>query len=317
MARKVFISVLGTGFYGKCVYFKDDFKSTETRFIQRATLEMLTRDESWNAETDKGFILLTEKAKTANWLIANNSRKNRDGVEEPYTCLHDELIEAQLPLEITPVDIPDGKDEREMWEIFEKVFSLLKEGDELYFDVTHGFRYLPMLVLVLGNYAKFLRNAKVKSLTYGNYEVADKRTKPELAPFVDITPLSVLQDWTFSGASFTQMGKVSNFTESLKGITSQLGIGRNASMIGQLNRLLNTFERQIATCRGREIMEGKEVCEVQRLIRKISKDKGIPRPLQEILARMNAEIADFSSESFDNLVHAIKWCERYGMIQQG
>ena len=58
-------------------------------------------------------------------------------------------------------------------------------------------------------------------------------------------------------------------------------------------------------------MEGKEVCEVQRLIRKISKDKGIPRPLQEILARMNAEIADFSSESFDNLVHAIKWCERY------
>lgn len=322
MARKVFISVLGTGFYGKCVYFKDDFKSTETRFIQRATLEMLTRDESWNAETDKGFILLTEKAKTANWLIENNYRLNYQNnkekpVKEPYTCLHDELIEAQLPLEITPVDIPDGKDEREMWEIFEKVFSLLKEGDELYFDVTHGFRYLPMLVLVLGNYAKFLRNAKVKSLTYGNYEVADKRIKPELAPFVDITPLSVLQDWTFSGASFTQMGKVSNFTESLKGITSQLGIGRNASMIGQLNRLLNTFEGQIATCRGREIMEGKEVCEVQRLIRKISKDKGIPRPLQEILARMNAEIADFSSESFDNLVHAIKWCERYGMIQQG
>lgn len=69
MARKVFISVLGTGFYNKCVYFKDDFKSTETRFIQRATLEMLTCDGSWSAETGKGFILLTEKARTANWLI--------------------------------------------------------------------------------------------------------------------------------------------------------------------------------------------------------------------------------------------------------
>ena len=317
MARKVFVSVLGTGFYGKCVYFKDDFKSTETRFIQRATLEMLTRDESWNAETDKGFILLTEKAKTANWLIANNSRKNRDGVEVPYICLHDELEEADLPLKITPVDIPEGKDEKEIWEIFDKVFHLLEEGDELYFDLTHGFRYLPMLVLVLGNYAKFLRNVSVQSLTYGNYEAAGGSENPKLAPFVDITPLSVLQDWTFSGASFTQMGKVSNFTESLKGITSQLGIGRNANMIGQLNRLLNTFEGQIATCRGREIMEGKEVCEVQRLIRKISKDKGIPRPLQEILKRVDTEIADFSSESFGNLVHAIKWCERYGMIQQG
>ena len=33
MARKVFISVLGTGFYGKCTYKKDTFVSNETRFI--------------------------------------------------------------------------------------------------------------------------------------------------------------------------------------------------------------------------------------------------------------------------------------------
>lgn len=57
-----------------------------------------------------------------------------------------------LPVEIRPVDIVDGKDEDEMWKIFNALFNELRDGDELYFDLTHSFRYIPMLVLVLGNY---------------------------------------------------------------------------------------------------------------------------------------------------------------------
>jgi hypothetical protein len=45
MGRKVFISVLGTGFYGACKYVKDGFVSTETRFIQQATLEYVKAHE--------------------------------------------------------------------------------------------------------------------------------------------------------------------------------------------------------------------------------------------------------------------------------
>lgn len=53
MGRKVFISVLGTGFYGACKYVKDGFVSTETRFIQQATLEYVKAHE-WGA-TDTGI----------------------------------------------------------------------------------------------------------------------------------------------------------------------------------------------------------------------------------------------------------------------
>ena len=38
----------------------------------------------------------------------------------------------------------------------------MQDGDELYFDLTHGFRYLPMLVMVLINYSKFLKYAAEK-----------------------------------------------------------------------------------------------------------------------------------------------------------
>ena len=306
MARKVFISVLGTGFYGKCVYYKGDFKSSETRFIQQATLEMLTSQGDWGAD-DRGYILLTEKARTVNWHVNGNVRQNYlEKKEEVYIGLEDEL---QYPFSIETLSIPDGKDEKEIWEIFNIVFSVLQNEDELYFDLTHGFRYLPMLLLVLGNYAKFLKGVRVKSVTYGNYEAR----VDGMAPFVDVTSFSLLQDWTFSGASFTEMGKVHNFTESLKGTSPA---GKSASIM-KLNNCLNTFEDQISTCRGKEIMEGKEISEAQSLIRKTSKDKGIPQPLLEILERVNTRIAGFSRDSFDNLAYAIKWCERYGMFQQG
>lgn len=319
MARKIFISVLGTGFYGKCVYFKDDFKSTETRFIQRATLEMLTRDGSWNAETDKGFILLTEKATTVNWLIANNYRKNPKSKEvESYTCLHDELIEAQLPLEITPVDIPDGKDEREMWEIFEKVFSLLKDGDELYFDVTHGFRYLPMLVLVLGNYAKFLRNVKVKSLTYGNYEVADKRTKPELAPFVDITPLSVLQDWTNASSDFLRHGDASRLKElCMKELKPRLRETKGSDVTAQsfrsLAESLSSFSDNLRFCRGLSICQGGDVMKVKASLE--CDEKKYLKALIPLLDNVAYSVNGFTSGNVINLLRASELCLRYGNYQ--
>ena len=60
MARKLFISVLGTGLYEKSVYTQGDFKSNETRFIQQATLELIGCKENWTEE-DRVCILLTDK----------------------------------------------------------------------------------------------------------------------------------------------------------------------------------------------------------------------------------------------------------------
>lgn len=72
MARKIFLSVLGTGFYEKCKYKKDDFLSSETRFIQQAMLEYHDV-KSWT-EDCVVCILLTNKAKEANWIVRGNER---------------------------------------------------------------------------------------------------------------------------------------------------------------------------------------------------------------------------------------------------
>src|SRR5215813_14716663 len=59
-------------------------------------------------------------------------------------------LQARLAgkVEPTAIDIPSGKSEAELWQIFEKLTGCLDEGDEVVFDVTHAFRSLPILTLL-------------------------------------------------------------------------------------------------------------------------------------------------------------------------
>lgn len=59
MARKVFISVLGTGSYKECIYALGDTQYDKTRFIQKATLQMLDVKEQWT-EDDHIYIVMTD-----------------------------------------------------------------------------------------------------------------------------------------------------------------------------------------------------------------------------------------------------------------
>jgi CRISPR-associated DxTHG motif protein len=44
------------------------------------------------------------------------------------------------------VDIPEGRSEQELWEIFDRVASAVDEGDTILLDITHAFRSIPMIV---------------------------------------------------------------------------------------------------------------------------------------------------------------------------
>ena len=113
MARKVFISVLGTGFYNSCKYVKDSFVSSETRFIQQATLEYLKVKNNWNTKNTEGdvidriIILLTDGAKETNWNKDITTRLNKTGKEESYVRLEQTLNDMELPCPVETLSIPD------------------------------------------------------------------------------------------------------------------------------------------------------------------------------------------------------------------
>ena len=315
MGRKVFISVLGTGFYGECVYRRDGFASSATRFIQQATLEMLTQGGDWTA-TDHGYVLLTEQARDTNWHIPGGVRTNqRTKADEPYMGLERVIADMHLPFEVSGVTIPMGKDEEEIWQIFDTVYGLLQEGDELYFDLTHGFRYLPMLVLVLGNYAKFLKHAKVCGITYGNFET---RSKDGVAPIIDITAFSTLQDWTVASADYLRHGDSTLLgicgTQQLAPILRETrGMDEAAQNLRRLIASLNTYTDDMRFCRGMALIGGKPADDVNNYIDKVG-DQYLSafRPL---LDKVRDTVADMGVNHAANMLSASALCYRYGNLQ--
>ena len=318
MARKVFISVLGTGFYGKCKYTRGEYnsvKASETRFIQQSTLEYLNVYD-WS-KNDAAIFLLTSKAKSQNWNREIKSRVNfSTKEEEEYLGLEYVLEQMNLPVEIRPVDIVDGKDEDEMWEIFNALFNELKDGDELYFDLTHSFRYIPMLVLVLGNYSKFLKNVTIKSITYGNYEAREDNN----APIVDLLPLSALQDWTYAAGQFLENGNVSRLqhlcNEELKPILREAkGSDLEAT---NLKKFINTLAEVIderVTCRGMSIIKSESFRKMKNVSDKLETTK--IEPLNPVFDKIKKSMVSFDeNENIKNGFSAAVWCFKNGLLQQ-
>jgi CRISPR-associated Csx2 family protein len=338
MARKVFISVLGTGFYDACKYVKDSFVSSETRFIQQATLDYLKVCDNWTTKNadgevvDRICILLTDGAREKNWNKEITSRTNqKTEQDEPYLGLEQVLTDMNLPCPVETLRIPDGKNEEEMWTIFNTVYEVLKPNDELYFDLTHSYRYLPMLVLVLGNYAKFLKNVSVKHISYGNYE--SRNIEKGEAPLMDILPLTMLQDWTFAAADLIQNGNIAKLQElkEANALTPMLRTkGKNNldkritddSLTNYVDSL-QAFLQDMKLCLAPNILSG---CNINRIRDCHEQVTGVYddviAPIPPIIEKIEQSLQRFETtdimypESIRNGYEAAKWCYDHQLYQQ-
>lgn len=310
MPRKVFMSVLGTGFYNECTY--SGVKNTTTRFVQRAALEEIDA-KSWGKD-DTVYIFVTERSRKDNWQRVSSKRyNNRTEQDEEYGDLYHSIIELGLTCPVKDVDIKNGNDETEIWDIFETVYGLIEPGDELYLDLTHGFRSLPMLLLVLVNYAKFLRNVKVAYLSYGNFEAA----KDGVAPIINLLPFTYLQDWTTAASSFEETGRVEVLNQAIKKSAEGISDKKHKTHLSSLMNKLKAFQQQMETCRGREINEGKAADGIRGFVDIVQQDNSLPAPTSPILQSIKDLVQSFASDSIRNIPEALQWCKKFGLVQQG
>ena len=316
MGRRVFLSILGIAFYGKCRYTKDDFVGTETTFVQQNLLEYLQRKEGWGKQ-DQVLMFLTDLAKVNNWNKDIRTRfSSKDQRDVPYIGLEKILLDMDMSFQA--VHIPEGKSTEEMWELFEVIYSQLQEGDELYLDITNSFRYLPMLLVVLVNYAKMLKNVTVKAIFYGNYDARDKVSN--VAPIMDFLPLSVLQDWTSATSDYLRYGQVEKLYDLSE--SSINPILKDPSTRTDDVKLLRAFVKRLKdlvgeriTCRGLTIIENKNVG----LLEKASKDiqeVTIPQ-LKPVFEKIKESLDIFGAkEDILNCIKAARWCCDNKMYQQ-
>ena len=181
MARK-FISFLGTGNYQPCKYRLNDALSSEVTFIQEALADKLCRD--YSAE-DSICIFVTKEAKKKYW-----------------QALYNQLSGLNLSCKIIPTDIADSKTQADIWNLFQTLYDAIDEGDSIIFDLTHSFRYLPMLFFSILNYAQYLKHISVEGIYYGAYEA---RTDAA-APVFDMLDAYTVMQWANAADAFTSYG---------------------------------------------------------------------------------------------------------------
>lgn len=202
MARKVFISFLGTNQYLECNYYSSDGRVEENlKYVQEASIKHFCSD------FDAYIFFLTKDAKEKNWVGEAGLESRLSSV----TVNNGEIISQ---------DIPNGFNINQIWEIFQIVFDQIQMNDVLVLDITHAFRSLPMLGMVLINYLKATKNVKIQGIYYGAFEalgpmhiVKEMPLKDRNVEILDLIGFSLLQDWTVAANNFYEFGNVDKLSE--------------------------------------------------------------------------------------------------------
>lgn len=326
MARKVFMSFLGTGLYQPCCYQKDDFCSEEVNYIQEATIQYLNSKNPWTGN-DACYILLTDGAENVHW-GATKMQKNRNSGEWEFS--HHEGLSLRLeklgmPFSVFRVGkLPEGGLEDDIMEIFKRMKNLICDGDELYLDITHAFRYLPMLMVVFSNYVSFTKDVNIKSITYGNW---DARTEIEkdgrkvcYAPIVDLLPLVSIQEWTYAAGQFLESGDVTLLNKLADSAARSLakeaqGKDTNVTALRGYIKNLSKAADEWRYCRGRSIVEAKTIKELNKSRDGLNAE--VMPLIEPIFAKLQSQLDKFNGqEDVLNGLAAARWCYDHCLIQQ-
>ncbi|WP_030008166.1 TIGR02221 family CRISPR-associated protein [Picosynechococcus sp. NKBG042902] len=108
-----------------------------------------------------------------------------------------------------------GLDNEELWNNFNLIFEIinfLDDGDEIYIDITHSFRSLPLFLFLIINFIKDLpreKNIHIAGIYYGMVDVVREMQNihgEKFAPIVNLQPFFDLTEWIKGSYIFNTYG---------------------------------------------------------------------------------------------------------------
>lgn len=314
MARKVFISFLGINDYTEVHYSIGGRTSLLVRFVQEALIDHWCQD--WN-DDDRIIICCTEKSRKVNWF----DYEGRTGLN---TILQKKEI-ASIVAE--PVLIKEGLSEHDLWDTFNVIYDNLKESDQVYFDITHAFRSIPIFATVLMNYARFMKNVEVKSIQYGAVEalgtIAEVKQMPEemrVAPVIDLTSVIKLQYLTQAADNFLNFGKMGKLGSAIAGTEYSSVVVQTLKNLQkaviQLEEILLLNQAHRLKGRGNHKLDVQLFDDLNQQLYRLLHSDELNLAEKEILSRLYDKVSRFGRNPNNNIEVAIKWAIEFDMISQ-
>ncbi|HIE08949.1 MAG TPA: TIGR02221 family CRISPR-associated protein [Armatimonadetes bacterium] len=266
MAR-IALSFIGTSKYEPVTYVCPEGEF-ETNLFPEAVARIY--------KVDKIFVLVTPEAKK------HENFRN---------------LKRRLGRMVKAVDIPAGKREEELWQIFEACTGVVGRDDKVILDITHSFRSIPMMVLVVTAFLRRVKGAEVERIIYGAYEARDEKGR---APIFDLTPLVDLLEWLHGVDEFLRRADASGLSQRLEEAHRKPRMG----MVGEeelprlLQKLGEGFRRlswALHLARPIDIME--EAQNLLPLLDRASKEvRRWAKPFATVLDRVREEVSQLAYE---------------------
>ena len=315
---KQFISFLGGGKYIECIYFYGDEKSDIVTYVQTAVVKLLCRDFTPN---DKITFFVTDFAE----------EKNKEKILQEFENFG--LLTPHF------VRIPDVKKEQDVWDIFNIVFNELIPNSEVIFDITHSFRFFPMISMALLNYASYVKDIQIRGIYYGAFEVlgptkeVEKKIPVEkrIAPILNLTPLALIQKWSAAVQSFTVAGDTKQLKQLVDNIRNEKyskakgNVEKNVKEFFDIaNPFVNSlvrFTNDLQTNRGDFIFCGQTV----KLLRgnldnfkeKAKNASSEFSPFYNLSGKIEEKVKNFKGEkTIENIFQGIDWCLKHNLTEQ-
>lgn len=313
----IFLSCLGTSPYRSLRYSAHvgeshlNLPSVESRFVQLARIKTLAQR---GMVLDGAYILVTEGAGGArerNW--DDGGQAHVPGA--PEAGLDSELRAAGL--EATAVSIESGANEDEMWTIFRQVVDLVPHKARIYVDLTHGFRTLPVILLLALEYAEKVKDASIVELTYGADRAVEGSTD---SPTWNLEPFLVIRKWADAVDSFVSYGDTRPLAEATGNL--KLALGREMPReLGGLHRSLRAFGDAIQKCHSPGVPAA--AMRLRKLV-KIAQEDSLENPRLEplglLLEKISRKLVAFPDSEEPNAIEAqyaaAKWCVDHNLTIQ-
>ncbi|GAB4440185.1 MAG: hypothetical protein Kow00120_08270 [Anaerolineae bacterium] len=139
---------------------------------------------------------------------------------------------------VRAIDIPAGRVEAELWDIFDKVVDAVDERDTVVFDITFAFRSLPFITFLAIAYLRVAKKVDVRGVYYGAYEAREN----DVAPIFDLTPFVTLLDWTTAVDRFLRTGNAAQLAGLLRDAHRQPYLRGEGDLPRRLQGMANTVE---------------------------------------------------------------------------